>query len=119
MESLNARYDYNLFKVFFTVIDERPAMVLGGENRGQKNAFVVPLDSAWKYATDSYLWQQAQAACELLGLGTHKKTVFRVCDIILNHLEELVRMPPGKTDNQEEVAEQMDRDQIKIIANGV
>lgn len=100
MENPNAVYDYNLVRIFFDEVDERPALVIASKSKARKNAFVIPLDSAYKYTSDEYLVEQAKKVCEMMTLGTHKNTVYRIADLIMNHLEELVRMVPDVADQK-------------------
>lgn len=88
----------------FQWINNEPAMVLFPANQSRgKGAFVICLSSAFRYANRDgyatpYLADQTRVACEVMGLFPDRHTRFRIAEIILDGLGELIQMPPEPTD---------------------
>ena len=79
------------------------AMVVA-RKRGGKSAWIIMLDSAWKYVDDAesphsghskyMMLASHKIATEFLMLGGEKATCFRVAEAILEHIPDLLEMPP-------------------------
>ncbi len=87
--------------VSYQYVNDEPAMVLFPKGRSGPGigAFIVCLSAAYKYANNNgyptpHLIEQAARAAETMGMGTHYFTIHRIADVILDGLEDLVRMRP-------------------------
>lgn len=87
--------------VSYQYVNDEPAMVLFPKGRSGHGigAFIICLSAAHKYANNDgyptpYLIEQAAHAAEQMGMGAHYYTIHRVADVILDGLEDLVRMKP-------------------------
>ena len=77
----------------FQYVNTEPAMVIWSGTR-QTGAFAICLSVAHKYL-DDYLVFQAMAAAQQIGYHPSDKTVVsKIADLIVDGLDELVRMPP-------------------------
>lgn len=61
--------------------------------------FCIGMSHAYKYAHGTgyptrYCLQQAAVAAGVMGMDTTKQTVRRIVEVILDGLEDLIRMPP-------------------------
>ena len=75
-------------------INTEPAMVIWSATR-KTGAFAICLSAAHQYTEDEYLIFQAMSAAHQIGYSPKDKSVVRkIADLILNGLDELVRMPP-------------------------
>ena len=82
----------------FQYVNTEPAMVIWSGTR-QTGAFAICLSVAHKYLDDylddNYLVFQAMAAAQQIGYHPSDKSVVgKIADLILDGLDELVRMPP-------------------------
>jgi hypothetical protein len=76
-------------------VSGEPAMVLFPRERKMGGgAYVICLSSAHNYAEQAYLVSGALTAATIMGMDQTKATVMRIADVILDGLEDLVRMPP-------------------------
>ena len=62
-------------------------------------AFIIGMSHAYKYAETSgyptpYCIRQAMTAAHVMAMDTTKDTVKAIVEVILDHIEDLVRMPP-------------------------
>ncbi len=97
--------------VSYQYVNDEPAMVLFPKGRSGPGigALIVCLSAAYKYANNDgyptlYLIEQAARAAEQMGMGTHYYTIHRIADVILDGLEDLVRMQPEPEDVKEKRA---------------
>lgn len=82
--------------------DYQPAIVIARPKRIQsRSAWIIMLSSAFKYVDDpkrgghSYYMQAATCQiCKMLGLSETREKAFEVAEAILDHLEDLINMPP-------------------------
>lgn len=76
------------------------AMIVAGKRLSSKSAWIIMLESAWKYVDDhqshSKYMQMAShnIAKDFLNLGGDRHTAFRVAEAILEHIPDLLTMPP-------------------------
>ena len=78
----------------FQYVNTEPAMVIWSGTR-QAGAFAICLSVAHEYLDDNYLVFQAMAAAQQIGYHpSDKSVVSKIADLILDGLDELVRMPP-------------------------
>ena len=78
----------------FQYVNTEPAMVIWSGTR-QAGAFAICLSVAHEYLDDNYLVFQAMAAAQQIGYRpSDKSVVSKIADLILDGLDELVRMPP-------------------------
>lgn len=84
--------------VSYQYANGEPALVLWPKRpTARSGAFCICLSSAFKYAEDAYLVEQAAKACEVLQLFPTKQTVFQIASAIQDNLDELVKMKPEPT----------------------
>jgi len=82
-------------KRFYQHINEEPAMILARKRFNNGAAFVVGLSSAYKYTDDAYLMEMAMKCADTLGLVPYVKSeLVKICDTILDGLDDLVAFPP-------------------------
>jgi hypothetical protein len=102
-------FDHGDFQVRLAYVNPEPlivnseasaAMMLVGKRNSSRSAWIIMLDSAWKYVDDndshSKYMQVASGkiASEFLNLGNDRMTAFRVAEAILEHIPDLLEMPP-------------------------
>ena len=80
--------------IILTWVNDERAMVLMPAHRAQGSPWFVICESAsYRYDTPRYLAQQSAKAAEVLGMDETSSTAFRIADLILNYLPDLIRMP--------------------------
>ena len=78
----------------FQYVNTEPAVVIWSGTR-QAGAFAICLSVAHEYLDDKHLVFQAMAAAQQIGYHPSDKSVVgKIADLILDGLDELVRMPP-------------------------
>ena len=78
----------------FQYFNTEPATVIWSGTR-QTGAFAICLSVAHEYLDDNHLVFQAMAAAQQIGYHPSDKTVVsKIADLIVDGLDELVRMPP-------------------------
>ena len=82
------------FIISFQWVNEEPAMCIMREFAGTKFAFVICLSSAYKYTDIAYLVHQSAQAADRFGMHGEKHAARNIADIILECLEDLVKMAP-------------------------
>lgn len=115
--SLHQTHNYRDFHISFTEMKDEPALLIGRE--GKDRSYVIFLGMAYKFADldtgDKYLIETAIRVAELLEIDQNRSTVKRIADAILNHLEELVKMPPApipRLEEPEDVCLKVDGDDV-------
>lgn len=99
----------------FQYVNAEPAMVIWSSTR-KSGAFAICLSVAHEYLDDHYLMFQAMSCAHQIGYHpSDKDTVKRICDMILDGLDELVKMPP---EPQDAVAKREQRAEVKLT-NGL
>lgn len=87
-------------------VNDEPALVLWPARwRPGAGAFVLALSSAWKYADADgyptpYCLEQAVHAARIMGMDGGYHEVKSIVEVILDRLEDLIRMPPKPTQRQ-------------------
>jgi len=61
---------------------------------GNVGAYIIPIDSAYKYRDDRYCIEAAKKAAEVMGMFPDRSTVIRIAQAFNNELPELVAMKP-------------------------
>lgn len=83
----------DILAILTWVNDER-ALVLMPAHRAQGAPwFVICESAAYKYDSPEYLARQAAKAAEVMGMDETTKTWYRIADLIMNYLPDLIRMP--------------------------
>lgn len=83
----------DILAILTWVNDER-ALVLMPAHRAQGAPwFVICESAAYKYDNPRYLAKQAAQCSKVLGMDETASTWFRVADLIMNYLPDLIRMP--------------------------
>lgn len=89
----------------FQYVNDEEAMVLFPRTKKSKvGAFVVCLSSAFKYAESvtgqptPYLFEQAAAAAKIMGFEASKSMLFKIADIIVSNLPDLLKMKPEQVE---------------------
>lgn len=73
-----------------------PCMVLASAiAKIGRPGYVIPLNNAFWYQDPREAAGRARTIANHIGLGDTSGDAVRVLDVILNHLEELVKMPPA------------------------
>lgn len=98
-------YDYRSgISVRYEHVNEEPSVVI----ERKRNKFVIGLSKAFAYAEDQYLVKQSILACRVLGFNVTRNDAFLIADIIHNHLDELVKLPPQQMKTQREIENELD-----------
>jgi hypothetical protein len=83
----------DILAIYTWVNDER-ALVLMPARRAQGAPwFIVCESAAYKYDDASYLARQASQAARVLGMDETTSTWYRIANIIIEGLPDLIRMP--------------------------
>jgi hypothetical protein len=81
----------------FQYVNTEPAMIIWSATR-KAGAFAICLSVAHEYLDDRYLVFQAMSAAMQIGYSPKDRSVVgKIADLILDGLDELVRMPPEPT----------------------
>ena len=118
--SLYQEHNYGEFNITFGEKNNEPVMIIKrGINGKSKNAYVIFMGMAHKFADldtgDRYLMETALKVAYLLDIGQNRSMVKKLADAILNHLEELIRMPPApipKLEQPEDVVLKIDGEPV-------
>lgn len=114
-------HDKGEFRIFYQYVNGEPGMVIASSFMGRRRAWVIGLSSAWKYADSetgaptAYLIEAAGKIGDLLGLGADRMTAFRIASAIVDHLPDLLTMPPEMPTDWRKQAE---RDELVVKLNG-
>lgn len=101
---------------------DEPSMVLFPlRKRLGSSAFVITMNKAFEYADNKgyptpELLNSCMRAADVMAMGQDKATVHRIADVILNNIEDLVRMPPAP--RKETKNPDANTGEIKLIADG-
>ena len=103
-ETIVRLQSFGEFDILFQYVNEEPALVVRTKRflHARKRAWVVTLDSAWKYVDtengdhSDYMVEATHKIGEMLGLGTSLGTRFSIAEGIVSCLEELINMKPYK-----------------------
>ena len=77
-----------------TWVNDERALVLMPAHRAQGSPwFIICESAAYKYDNPHYLASQAAQAAMVLGMDETQSTWFRVANIIMDNLPDLIRMP--------------------------
>lgn len=101
--------------VILTWVNDERALVLMPAHRAQGAPwFIVCESAAYKYDNPNYLAQQAAKAASVMGMDETTSTWYRVADLIMNYLPDLIRMPSSPE------PEKMDHaiGEMKLMADG-
>lgn len=80
--------------VILTWVNDERALVLMPAHRAQGSPwFIICESAAYKYDNPNYLARQAAQAAQVMGMDETTSTWYRVADLILNYLPDLIRMP--------------------------
>jgi|SRR5882672_2332623 len=82
------------FIVSFQWVNGEPAMCLLRQHLGTKSAFVICLSAAWKYAEIPFLVAQSARIADHFGMHNERQAAKNIADVILECLEDLVKMAP-------------------------
>lgn len=82
------------FIVSFQWVNGEPAMCLLRQFMGTKSAFVICLSSAYKYADMDFLVPQSARIADHFGMKGERQAAYNIADVILECLEDLVKMKP-------------------------
>lgn len=88
--------------VAFHWVNGEPAMVLFPQRRRLgAAAYIIALSAAFKYAERSgyptkYCVRQAMVAAGVMAMDQTRETCKNIVEVILDNLEDLVRMPPER-----------------------
>lgn len=82
------------FTIAFQWVNDEPAMCILRDAHGKKSAWVICLSSAYKYADIQYLVVASAKAAEHFGMHGERHAARNIADIILECLEDLVKMKP-------------------------
>lgn len=80
--------------VILTWVNDERALVLMPAHRAQGSPwFIICESAAYKYDNPNYLAKQSAQAARVMGMDETTSTWYRVADLILNYLPDLIRMP--------------------------
>lgn len=99
-------------------VNQEPAMIIWPKIKrlATKGAYVIPIDSAYKYADMDYLVEAAAKAAEFIGMDESRFTIHRIATAILDGLPDLLEMPPEPNGLNKLQNEQIG--EAKIIVDG-
>lgn len=80
--------------VILSWVNDERAMILMPARRAHGSPWFVLCESAaYQYDDPRYLARQAAKAAEVLGMDETTSAAYRIADVILNYLPDLIRMP--------------------------
>lgn len=82
------------FIISFQWVNGEPAMCLLRQFLGTKSAFVICLSAAYKYADIAFLVPQCARIAAHFGMKGERQAAKNIADVILECLEDLVKMKP-------------------------
>lgn len=101
--------------VILTWVNDERALVLMPAHRAKGSPwFIVCESAAYKYDNPNYLAQQAAQAASVIGMDETTSTWYRVADLIMNYLPDLIRMPSAP--EPEKMAHAIG--EMKLMADG-
>lgn len=89
----HASHQFGEMMVVYTWLNDERAMVLVPAYRKGAPWFVVMESAAYKYDNPVYLARMAAKAAEVLGMQESRNTAFKLANIIIEGLPDLIRMP--------------------------
>lgn len=102
--------------VSYQWVNNEPAMILWPKFKrlATKGAYVIPLESAYKYSDVPYLVEASAKCAEFIGMDATKFTINRIATIILEGLPDLIEMPPEPTNMTKAQGEEIGEMLIKV-----
>jgi hypothetical protein len=93
--------------ISYQYVNNEPAMCIFPKRKRaiRQGAYIICLSTAWKYADPDYLVRASIVALKYMAMDTEPSTVNRLCNIILDNLEDLVKMKPEPEDEQTVIGE--------------
>lgn len=89
------------FLITFQWVNGEPAMCLLRKANMRKSAYVICLSSAWKYADITFLVPTCAKIAALFGMENERHAARAIADIILECLEDLVKLAPEPKEAEE------------------
>jgi len=94
----------DIIAIYTWVNGERAMVLVPAFRKDGTGWYVIPDSAAFQYDDDDYLLKAAARACDVMGFGLSAPTAFRIANIIIEGLEDLIRMPAEQPDMVEEAA---------------
>ena len=110
----SARVHGDVLCILTYVNDERAIVLMPAHRRQGAPWWILCESAAYKYDDPVYLARAAKKAAEVMGLDETTSTWYRIAEIIMNNLMDLIRMPSAPE------PEQADHTigEMKLMANG-
>lgn len=83
----------DILAILTWVNDERALVLMPAHRAAGAPWFIVCESAAYKYDNPQYLARQAAQAASVLGMDETTSTWYRIADLIINYLPDLIRMP--------------------------
>lgn len=117
--NMNAFFDHGLVKIFFDTVEDHQCMVVASRWAGERRAFALPLEQAFYVRDENTLMEIVKNCVEALGLEDSKAVKYKLADLFLNYLQDLVETPPVDVpDTKKMVEEAVEKHGLKIKVNG-
>lgn len=103
-----------------------PALVIANTTmRGNRNMVVVPLSVMHEFMKEGDIvdgvavYARAREYAEILFDGVYTQhEAFRVGDIVLKHIDDVIRFKPDPVEKRRDIENKMDRAGLKVTMNG-
>lgn len=105
----------DILAVYTWVNDERALVLLPALRAPGSPWFIVCESAAYKYENTAYLAQQAAKAAEVLGMDECSGTAFRIANIIIEGIGDLIRLPHAPAPDKQSAS----IGEMKLMADGV
>lgn len=110
----SARVYGDVLCILTWVNDERAIVLMPAKRRHGAPWWILCESAAYKYDEPEYLARAARKAAQVMGLDETTSTWFRIAEIIMNNLMDLIRMPSAPDPEKAKHA----IGEMKLMANG-
>ena len=99
---------------------DEPFLCIHRDAFGHRRTYAIELDLAYTLADDETLMHKATLCAKVLHLDVNEKTLFKLCDILQNHLDELIKLPTAPVvDKAKELEQHVHYLGLKIKRDGI
>lgn len=117
---------YAGFNILFSYVDvdgdPMPCLAVG--NPSKRSCYIIPLESAFKYADSEsgeptpFLAVAAMKIAETIGIYPDKSACFRIASAVVDNLPDLISMPPKPRLTQEAMQKRIENSGLVVGING-
>ena len=104
--SVGESHEIGELRVFFQHVNGEPAMIIGSRHMNRRRAYVICLSAAWEYDNTEMLIVKSANAANVLGLGVSRDSTYKIADLILNYLPDLIKMAPKEDPDAQKIIEE-------------